>query len=262
VTFEEGCRGNCESARLASRARRNCSIAACRCACRSARRSRLIDHVGHGTVPAVPAASTFGTKHRYSRISNGGRPRLRGQAPALGERDDRNTPRLFAGERRGVGVPPLHPPWTRTQSRSSGPFTSRSPPSGEANAMRDPGYERSLLEWNPQSKRSRRSRPASRWHCPSSRSRRSSPGPLAWSALHYYRVHKRSHTDAQWAREHLPWHYAHHLGATRTPTGASRDPGSTGHGNRAGHAGVWSQTGRRHRRRSARSAGRRGASGA
>ncbi len=32
-----------------------------------------------------------------------------------------------------------------------------------------------------------------------------------WGA-NYYRVHKRSHRDPVWAREHLPWHYDHHMG--------------------------------------------------
>lgn len=32
-----------------------------------------------------------------------------------------------------------------------------------------------------------------------------------WGA-NYYRVHKRSHQDPDWAREHLPWHYDHHMG--------------------------------------------------
>lgn len=35
---------------------------------------------------------------------------------------------------------------------------------------------------------------------------------VLWSALYYYRVHRRSHLDPQWAREHLPWHYDHHMG--------------------------------------------------
>ncbi|MFO0749331.1 MAG: hypothetical protein U1F43_27245 [Myxococcota bacterium] len=30
--------------------------------------------------------------------------------------------------------------------------------------------------------------------------------------VHYQRVHKRSHLDPEWAREHLPWHYDHHMG--------------------------------------------------
>jgi sterol desaturase/sphingolipid hydroxylase (fatty acid hydroxylase superfamily) len=37
-------------------------------------------------------------------------------------------------------------------------------------------------------------------------------GTMVYSAVHYYRVHKRSHLDPEWAREHLPWHYDHHMG--------------------------------------------------
>lgn len=33
-----------------------------------------------------------------------------------------------------------------------------------------------------------------------------------FSAWDYYRKHKRSHEDADWARTHLPWHYDHHMG--------------------------------------------------
>ncbi|NLE49369.1 MAG: hypothetical protein GX614_13300 [Sandaracinaceae bacterium] len=28
----------------------------------------------------------------------------------------------------------------------------------------------------------------------------------------YYRVHKKSHQDPEWAKHHLPWHYDHHMG--------------------------------------------------
>ncbi|MCA9514671.1 MAG: hypothetical protein KC635_07005 [Myxococcales bacterium] len=35
----------------------------------------------------------------------------------------------------------------------------------------------------------------------------------AWYCMaRYYRVHKRAHQDPAWAREHLPWHYDHHMG--------------------------------------------------
>ena len=37
-------------------------------------------------------------------------------------------------------------------------------------------------------------------------------GAMWYSAANYYRVHKRSHLDAEWARTHLPWHYDHHMG--------------------------------------------------
>jgi len=33
-----------------------------------------------------------------------------------------------------------------------------------------------------------------------------------WRIIAYYRLHKRSHLDPAWAREHLPWHYDHHMG--------------------------------------------------
>lgn len=33
-----------------------------------------------------------------------------------------------------------------------------------------------------------------------------------YCAYNYYRVHKRSHLDPAWAREHLPWHWDHHMG--------------------------------------------------
>jgi hypothetical protein len=37
-------------------------------------------------------------------------------------------------------------------------------------------------------------------------------GTLVYSALDYYRKHKRAHLDPAWARDHLPWHYDHHMG--------------------------------------------------
>jgi hypothetical protein len=32
------------------------------------------------------------------------------------------------------------------------------------------------------------------------------------SSVRYYFVHRRSHLDPDWARQHLPWHYDHHMG--------------------------------------------------
>lgn len=37
-------------------------------------------------------------------------------------------------------------------------------------------------------------------------------GAVWYSAYEYYRVHKKSHLDPEWAKEHLPWHYDHHMG--------------------------------------------------
>ena len=35
------------------------------------------------------------------------------------------------------------------------------------------------------------------------------------SGLLYYTRHRRAHRDAEWGREHLPWHYDHHMGPTQ-----------------------------------------------
>lgn len=40
-------------------------------------------------------------------------------------------------------------------------------------------------------------------------------GTLVYCGANYYYKHRRSHMDADWAREHLPWHYDHHMGANQ-----------------------------------------------
>lgn len=35
---------------------------------------------------------------------------------------------------------------------------------------------------------------------------------LCYGAYNYYKQHKRSHNDPEWTREHMPWHYDHHMG--------------------------------------------------
>jgi hypothetical protein len=37
-------------------------------------------------------------------------------------------------------------------------------------------------------------------------------GTVLYTTFNYYRKHKRAHLDPAWAREHLPWHYDHHMG--------------------------------------------------
>jgi len=37
-------------------------------------------------------------------------------------------------------------------------------------------------------------------------------GTFWYCGINYYRKHRRSHLDPAWAREHLPWHYDHHMG--------------------------------------------------
>jgi sterol desaturase/sphingolipid hydroxylase (fatty acid hydroxylase superfamily) len=37
-----------------------------------------------------------------------------------------------------------------------------------------------------------------------------------WTSSYlYYRLHKKAHLDPEWAREHLPWHYDHHMGTNQ-----------------------------------------------
>ena len=41
--------------------------------------------------------------------------------------------------------------------------------------------------------------------------------PIAWFTLlyamiNYYRVHRKSHLDVEWAKKHVPWHWEHHMG--------------------------------------------------
>lgn len=35
---------------------------------------------------------------------------------------------------------------------------------------------------------------------------------VAYSAVNYWRTHKRAHLDPAWADAHLPWHVEHHMG--------------------------------------------------
>ena len=78
--------------------------------------------------------------------------------------------------------------------------------------MSDPDYERGFFQWDARGKEVAALLGAAALHAPLL--------PLApwfvatcwYSQLRYYRVHRRSHLDPAWAREHLPWHYDHHMG--------------------------------------------------
>lgn len=37
-------------------------------------------------------------------------------------------------------------------------------------------------------------------------------GTLAYCSYSFYQRHKRFHLDPEWGREHMPWHYDHHMG--------------------------------------------------
>lgn len=76
----------------------------------------------------------------------------------------------------------------------------------------DDTYERPLLGWHSQAKEALGLVGLAAVHLPLL--------PIApfytvtmWTRIaNYHRVHKRAHLDPAWAREHLPWHYDHHMG--------------------------------------------------
>jgi hypothetical protein len=76
----------------------------------------------------------------------------------------------------------------------------------------DPDYERSVFAWNAQGKEALGIALIAVSHLPLFAVWPFFTATVELSALRYYVVHKRAHRDPQWAREHLPWHYDHHMG--------------------------------------------------
>jgi len=80
------------------------------------------------------------------------------------------------------------------------------------NWMLDADYERSLWGWHAQSKEGLAIVGLCALHAPLVGM---APGfvlGVCVSGWNYYRWHRRSHEDPEWARKHLPWHYDHHMG--------------------------------------------------
>lgn len=78
--------------------------------------------------------------------------------------------------------------------------------------MEDPDYERSLWGWHAQGKEAFALVSLGLIHLPLWAF---SPGfvlGMGLSGWNYYRWHRRSHEDPEWARRHLTWHYDHHMG--------------------------------------------------
>lgn len=76
-----------------------------------------------------------------------------------------------------------------------------------------------------------------------------------WSATslyclrRYYKLHKRAHLDVDWAREHLPWHYDHHMGPDQDQNwGVTRPWMDQLMGTRVPYAGTAKEAGDRARR--------------
>jgi sterol desaturase/sphingolipid hydroxylase (fatty acid hydroxylase superfamily) len=80
------------------------------------------------------------------------------------------------------------------------------------NAVLDPAYLRPLRSWNAQSKEAAALAVGAAAFLPLAPIAPFLVGTFVYSAVNYYRKHKRAHLDPGWAREHLPWHYDHHMG--------------------------------------------------
>jgi len=80
------------------------------------------------------------------------------------------------------------------------------------NGFEDPSYERSVVGKHAQGKEALGLLLGTAAHLPLAPVAPFFVGTVVYSAWNYYRKHKRSHREPEWAREHLPWHYDHHMG--------------------------------------------------
>jgi hypothetical protein len=76
----------------------------------------------------------------------------------------------------------------------------------------DPAYKGGVLRWNGQGKEALALAAGAVALTPLLPVAPFFVGTMWFSTLRYYRVHKRAHLDSSWARDHLPWHYDHHMG--------------------------------------------------
>ncbi len=76
----------------------------------------------------------------------------------------------------------------------------------------DETYRRPLLGWHAQSKELLGLAAVGALHAPLWPVAPFFSATMWYCGFRYYTAHKRSHTDPEWAREHLPWHYDHHMG--------------------------------------------------
>src|SRR5262245_56719400 len=80
------------------------------------------------------------------------------------------------------------------------------------NGMYDPQYKRSLWSWQAQTKEAVPLAAGAVAVSPLFPLFPFFTGTIWYRMYAYYRIHKKAHLDPQWAKEHLPWHYDHHLG--------------------------------------------------
>jgi sterol desaturase/sphingolipid hydroxylase (fatty acid hydroxylase superfamily) len=83
--------------------------------------------------------------------------------------------------------------------------------SSRRNDFRDPDYEGTIFTWNAQGKEALTLTLSTLTHLPLLPIAPFFTATVFYSAVRYYRTHKRAHLDPEWGREHLPWHYDHHM---------------------------------------------------
>src|SRR5262245_57761820 len=76
----------------------------------------------------------------------------------------------------------------------------------------DPDYKESVFRWNGQGKEALALTLIGIGWLPMLPIAPFFTGTVLYGLVNYYRKHKRAHLDPEWAREHLPWHYDHHMG--------------------------------------------------
>jgi hypothetical protein len=82
-----------------------------------------------------------------------------------------------------------------------------------SNSMLDPGYQRlTLTTWNTQSKEIVVLACIVLLHVPVFLIFPSFTSAVYVSLALYYYKHRKAHLDPVWAKQHLRWHYEHHLG--------------------------------------------------
>ncbi|MBS2022791.1 MAG: hypothetical protein JST92_10295 [Deltaproteobacteria bacterium] len=78
--------------------------------------------------------------------------------------------------------------------------------------MHDDQYEKTLFSWDPQTKELVSLLGLAAIHLPLLPIAPFFTGTVLWSMQRYYRMHKHSHLDGQWAKDDMRWHYDHHMG--------------------------------------------------
>lgn len=80
-----------------------------------------------------------------------------------------------------------------------------------SNNFRDPIYDRLRLRWDGASKEAVGLGLLALAHLPLAPVAPWFTAAAVAGGVQYYRVHRRAHVDPAWCREHLPWHYDHHM---------------------------------------------------